>query len=59
MSEETTKIDQAFELLGKVPMPDDAEEQLDELIKSAKGTEKAHLETLLEALFVQREDGAA
>lgn len=60
MAEELTNLDKAFELLGKVPLPDDAEDQLENLIDTANNDEKPLIETLTEALFSQREiDGTA
>ena len=60
MAEELTNLDKAFELLGTVPLPDDAEDQLENLIDTANNDEKPLIETLSEALFSQREiDGTA
>lgn len=48
-------IDKASKLVNSVPLPDDAEEQLNEIIEQADtDVEKSMLSSYAESLFVER-----
>jgi hypothetical protein len=51
----STKLDQAMEIAGMDPLPDDAEEQIEKLADQTEDqVERDDILSLLEAVFVQR-----
>jgi hypothetical protein len=51
----TSRVDQAMEIAGMDPLPDDAEEQIEKLAEEAETEdEKDDILSLLEAVFVAR-----
>ena len=52
-------LEKAFELMGTVPLPANAEEQLEKLYDGAKGQEQMMIGQMFEALFVELNDGTA
>ncbi len=53
-----TPLDKAQALLGTIPLPDDAEEQLEKLADEAGPEFEAEFDMLSEALFVARQSGS-
>ncbi|EHK8991089.1 hypothetical protein KCT17_003657 [Escherichia coli] len=49
-----TLLDKAVALVNADPLPDDAEEQLDQLAEQASPDERFEIESLGEALFARR-----